>query len=681
VPNPRILLVLLPVVATVLTAYSLRPRHPDAVVAPLRLAMLRGGVAVGAVAVAGVETLSAFRRIDATTITGLWVVVVAIAAGLAKWRWHRESRGQRAQMGPVATRSVRDRVAGLHRGERVLLAGLGGLILAELVLAIASQPNTWDSNHYHLPKVEHWVARHDVELYATTQLPQVILAPGAEYLLLHLRLLTGGDGLYGLVQWGAGVGGLLAVSRIAAQIGAGAVGQLLAASVVATAPMVVLQSTSTQTDLTAAAWLVCTASFVLDDAGRRTGVAGVLSVGAAAGLTAVTKSTGLLGLAPLLLLWGVRRLRIGGLRGTARTAMAGAGVVAVALLLVGPFLIRLDRAFGEPLGPSAHREGLSTQRHDPAAVLVNGLRIGASTLVVPVPAVNAAVADGVKAVSRALGMDPQDRAITHANSVYPNPRWRPDEDHSPFPVQSALVLLALTAATLGRRVPGPTRAYAVTAVGVMLLFAAMLKWQVWGNRLVLPALVVAAPVAGWWLARLVQPLRRPARQVRPARRWARGPVCVALAVTIAFVGGYGSVLFGWPRRLAGTNSVFVTDPWEQRFARQIHLLAGYRYAAGRVDASGARRIGTFTVTDNWEYPWWRLLPGREFVSLATSVPGHPAATLDGLDAYVCVGGEVCPGLAAAGWRYESVDGWVGVGLPGPVVPSTGWQRVRPPSTR
>jgi hypothetical protein len=679
VNNVRVLLVVLPVAATVLMACALRPFRPADVVAPVRLAVIRGGVAVAAVAVAGVEILSAVRQLHTATITGLWVTVCVAAAVLARWRGARDRayaqdrepvRSGRPAL-PTRLRDLaRASASRLSRVEKVLLVLLCGMLIAELVLALASYPNNYDSNHYHLTKVEHWVQQQSVELYATTQLPQVILAPGAEYLLLHLRLLVGGDGLYGLVQWGAGIGGLLAVSRIAAQIGAGRLGQLLAAAIFGTAPMVVLQSTSTQTDLTAAAWLACTACFVLDDVRRRAGVVGVLSVGAGAGLTAVTKSTGLLALAPVLLLWGVCQLRVavtdrsavGWLRGSARTAAAGAAVVVMALLLVGPFLVRLDRTFGEPLGPSDHREGLAMQRHDPAAVAVNALRIGASTLVVPAPQINTAVATGVKAVARTLGVDPQDREITHANSVYPNPRWRPDEDHSPFPLQSALVLVSLGATVLGRRLPGIARVYGFTVLGVMVMFAAMLKWQIWGNRLVLPALIVGAPLAGWWLARLLAPTPPVARPQRMRRLTS---AAVVLVLAFAFAGGYASVLLGWPRRLVGTMSVFVTDPWEQRFARQSHRLPGYLHAADRIRASGAHRIGVFTVTDNWEYPWWLLLPGREFVSLQSAVPGYPAEPISKLDAYVCVGGPLCQTFAPPGWRYESVDGWVGAGYPDP----------------
>src|SRR5947209_11505212 len=94
----------------------------------------------------------------------------------------------------------------------------------------------------------------------------------------------------------------MVVSRIAAQLGAGRVGQLLAAATVLTAPMVALEATSTQTDLVVAFWVACGASLALD--GDRVGWLAL-----ATGLTAVTKINGLAVLAPFLVIWAAGRVR------------------------------------------------------------------------------------------------------------------------------------------------------------------------------------------------------------------------------------------------------------------------------------------------------------------------------------------------------------------------------------
>jgi hypothetical protein len=625
----RLTLALLPVVAIAAAAIALRPRNPDTV-APIRSAIVRAAVVIGGIAVAGAELLSTMDRVDLPGMVVFWVAVTALAVAGAGLRWPKSFPG----------------LDFWRTAPWLAMLGLGGLVLGEVVLAVCSAPNNYDSNYYHLSKVEHWVVGRNVGLYPTTQLQQVAFAPGGEYLLLHLRVLTGGDHVYNLVQFAAGLGAAIAVSRVAAQLGAGRRGQLLAAAILLTTPMVVLQSTSTQTDLIVAAWVGCAATLALDGQRRRSLPLDVVALGVTGGLCAATKSTGLMGLAAILVLWGITQLRLG-VRFLPGTAGAALAIVAVALVVYGPFMLRMQSVFGSPLGPPSYTEGLAMQRHDPAAVLANGLRIASSTVVVPVPAVNTAVADAVMAVARDIGVDPQDPAITLASGKYPDPRWGPDEDHAPFPVQSVLIIGAVVASLAARRVPGAVRIYGGVALLTLASTAATVKWQLWGNRLLLPEIVVAVPLVGWWLERVLQHWRRLLSAF------------VVVTVAVSFAGGYASVLLGQPRRLVGHGSVFTQTELQQRFARQPAKLAAYERVADVLKASGARRIGLKLNGDQWEYPLWVMLPGRRFESVQSWVPGVRAPQLSEMDGVVCIAPD-CRTLVPATWHYVQVDNLIAV---------------------
>ncbi|GAB4104716.1 hypothetical protein GCM10028790_37350 [Micromonospora taraxaci] len=723
------LLAVFPAASVLLLTVALRSRAIDAV-APLRLAVVRSALLTGVYAVLVVELLGAMHALNRPAFVTAWLLFLVAAATAAGLR-RRSSRPApppaatprpvpvgaavsgaspdpsdptvepaATRSDPAPTRTTRApsgllsvavdawRTAG--RGERLLVGTIAGLVLVELLVALLAEPNNFDSQTYHLPKVEHWVAQGDLDFWPTAIHRQVTIPPGAEYLLLHLRLLTGGDHLHNLVQWAAGVLCLLVAARITAQLGGGRRAQLLTAFVLATTPMVVLQATSTQTDLVCAAWVTCAATLVLDGLRRRTGWGTLLGLGAATGLTAVTKTSGLIAVGPLLVLWGLAQLRLtlaagaattgsaasaatGAVRrprpvgGVARTVGGSVLILLVAAVVVGPFLARVTAEFGHPLGPPRLRESIPMERHDPQSILVNALRIGHTAFDTPLAPLRRAGAEVIIDGAGVIGVDPQDRAITFGREIFPEPAWYPDEDRVAFPLTGALALIgAVVALARPRRIDpeqtGPLRAYAVVVLAAVLLHTSMIKWQPWGNRLILYAVVLAVPLAGLWVDAL---LRR--RRANSARR----SVATAVAVTVLATSALAGVLalsYGFPRRLVGSGSVFTTSDWDTRFLRRPQWADEFRWAAAAVRDSDARRIGLVQQNDNWEYPWWLLLrqpdgSSPDLVALQSVLPERPPADPSSVDAIVCTGSRpACTKLVPAGWRLE-FRGYVGYALP------------------
>ncbi|MGC4854423.1 hypothetical protein ACLQ24_13750 [Micromonospora sp. DT4] len=743
------LLAVLPAASVLLLTVASKPRGVDAVT-PSRLAAVRAALITGAYAVLVVEVLGALHALTRPVFVAAWLLFLVASATAVGLRWRRDTPFARpaaatprpmpvgaavtAGVGPgtptpaadddgpvvgrdaapAQTKGVRARLLAraaeswrtAGRGERLLAGGIGALVLLELLIALLAEPNNFDSQTYHLPKVEHWVAQGDLDFWPTAIHRQVTIPPGAEYLLLHLRLLTGSDALHNLVQWAAGVLCLLVAARITAQLGGGRRAQLITAFVLASTPMVALQTTSTQTDLVCAAWVACAATLALDGLHRRTGWGTVLGLGAATGLTAVTKTSGLIAVGPLLVLWGLAQLRltladrasaaeaagrtatvgtaagrvrpVGGVVRVVRVVRVVAGsvlVLAVAALVVGPFLARVTAEFGHPLGPPRLRESIPMERHDPASILVNALRIGHTAFDTPLAPLRVAGADAIIGGAEAIGVDPQDRATTFGQELFPVPTWYPDEDRVAFPIAGSLALLgALVALVRPRRIDpgqvGPLRAYAVVVLTAVLLHTSMIKWQPWGNRLILYALVLAVPLAGLWLDALLRRGSDRATNPAGAGRGRRSVATVATAVVLATsaLAGVLALSYGFPRRLVGSGSVFTTSDWDTRFLRRPQWADEFRWAAAAVRDSGARRIGLVERNDDWEYPWWLLLrqpdgSSPDLVSLQSVLPERPASDPASVDAIVCTGSQpTCAKLVPAGWRLEFRD-YVGYALP------------------
>jgi hypothetical protein len=151
-----------------------------------------------------------------------------------------------------------------------------------------------------------------------------------------------------------------------------------------------------------------------------------------------------------------------------------------------------------------------------------------------------------------------------------------------------------------------------------------------------------------------------------ADRRRRRAAC-ALVTTVAVVASLAGVLtvaYGFPRRLAGTWSVFTLTDMEERFVRRLEWLPQYEEAAAAVNATGPERVGLVQGNDSWEYPWWVMLPpDAEIHALQSVVPGHPGADPETMDAIVCAEDiDECRGLVPEGWEFVEL-GTVAYALP------------------
>jgi len=112
-------------------------------------------------------------------------------------------------------------------------------------------PNNYDSLTYHMARVAHWMQNGSVEYYPTIINRQNEMGPGAEYIILFFQLLTGSDILANSVQLFSfgllffSLDYLLRILKISKKLSS------LIIILCLTAPMAVLQATSTQNDLVA----------------------------------------------------------------------------------------------------------------------------------------------------------------------------------------------------------------------------------------------------------------------------------------------------------------------------------------------------------------------------------------------------------------------------------------------
>lgn len=536
---------------------------------------------VGTFVVFTTEFLSVFHALTSTGVLLLW----AVLAGVGTYLLVKQPALPPRPHAPVP----------LFIG--LLLLGIAVIGVVSGFIGVISPSNNWDSMTYHMSRVAHWIQNQSVALYPTHILRQLYQHPGAEYHILHLQLLSGGDYFANGVQWLAMVGCLVLAAALAGRWGLSVRGRVIAAVVCATLTMGVLQSMTTQNDYALAFWLMCLLYGV-----TRIGTLGftrwtLLVCGTALGLTVLTKGTAYV-LVPPVLLWllglGIRRHRW-----RALPRLMGIGVIA--LLIVSPHYVRMVQTFGTPLGPE--QASYSNQLYS-LPVLISNLSRNIVMHITATPGldqrfrVRERVTSAVIGLHEWLGLDPLDprTTLSYTGASYMIFPANLVEDTAQMPLHLALLFIALPLYFICyRRLGQPAvTAYIATFLLACLLFSGLLKWQPWHSRLHLPLFVMASPIIAYVLERALD-------------RRLSGAVALGLLAAACF-----PLTKATYRPLLETQNVLDTPRITQNFFPRPAAEGIYQRAVERITASECRDVGLYIGEDSWEYPVWTMLQDAQW---------------------------------------------------------------------
>jgi hypothetical protein len=479
---------------------------------------------------------------------------------------------------------VRPRIGKLPGADVALVAGIALLALTLFVVAFLSPPQSSDSLGYHMSRVMHWIQNRSLAPYPTADTPQLFEPPFADMVRLHLFLLTGADRAGCLLQWFAAMGAIVAASLVARDLGGSRSAQLFTALFALTLPIGVTQASSGKNGWVEALWLLALAHF--------SGAAkpSILKSAALVGLELATKVTAWFFAFPVLLL-AVFRIPVATLRRRAGEAFGGVFLLGA---LVTPFLARNFAVFRHPLADPAFRSGMGIVRVTPAVVLSNAIRNCAFQFGTSRPEVNDATLRVVVALHRWMGASPYDPATSAGRFGI----WPPTgmEEVAGSPIHILLLILAGGALAASRRLrsPGKRTGLLGAILGGFLLYCAVTRWQPPECRLLMPLLVLAAPlvavVATDALGRL-QPLL------------AAG----LLAAAVPYVVG----TLGRPLSFRPGKGLLATSRLDLYFARVPNLRGTYEGVAQTVRSSGVRNLGVVLSGGEPEYLLWVLLRGSQ----------------------------------------------------------------------
>jgi hypothetical protein len=566
----------------------------------LRDSLLRSAVLFAAVAALLTEILSAFHLLRRGPLAIAWVAILACA--LVRWR----PKLRRPAFQPIET-----------------AVGIAILAIAVAVAMAAwlSPPNSADTMAYHMPRVIYWAQNASVAFFPTPYFNQVMLAPLAEYLMLHTYLLSGGDHWINLLTFGAWIFSVIGVSSLAGALGLGSRGQAFAALFAATLPNGILQASGAKNDWLVALWLVLMTYF----AARRNAAFTGLSFG----LAILTKATAYLFAPPLLLATALPVRR--------QMALWLAGG---ALLLNTPQYVRNLKLSGSPLGcDSAFCDGSFRWRNERfgwKTSISNLVRNTSEQLGGRSQRRNLAIYEAALSIHRALGIDPHAPATTWPWARFEPPSNANHEANANNRWHLVFLAAAVVAAAVRRR--RTWLVYLGALLAGFLLFCTYLKWQPYMARLELPLFVLGAPLAGF----LLEGLRPAALAIVP---------CLFL-FSVARL----PALQNWTRPLTGSASLFRTDRRQNYFNDMAQWGNGASYveAVERVAAAGCDSVTIDIRLNQLEYPFQALL--RERRPNARFQHSGPACAILCLD---CAGNEkMIAEYARSGPRIEIGRFWL-----------------------
>ncbi len=530
----------------------------------------------------GTELLSISGLLTKSAVSSFWLIALLIVALGLRWQW-RQPRP------PLKTSAES---TPWSASEITFLTAIVLILTVTGVVAFVNPPNTWDSMTYHMSRVAHWVQNQSLDNYPTSIRRQNYLSPFAEFVILHLQILSQGDRFANFVQWFAVIGCLIAVSLIARQFGANRQVQILSAVVCLTIPIGALQIASTQTDYVLSFWIASAAYYtllLLRASPRETNLL-ALKAASSIALSIFTKGLAYFTAFPLCLWLASILIAHKG----ARVWKIFAAMTALSLSINAGHFARMIALYGSPLGSSREDGPNCVLMNEPlnfATLTSSVLRNVSVDLATFHSGINTGITLAVTVIHNLLGLNASDPHTTWWVCGFLIRTFPFNEVLAGSPIHLILSLMALSACLLSKQLRARKElvVYSGVIIAGYLLLCLFNRWHPWMGRYHLPVYVLTSPLVAIVI-------------FNSGKRIACNLAGFAL---FAMIVPY--LLFNDLRPLAGKENIFTLSRNQQYFLAQRDLEAPFTQAAELIKSHGCRSVALSTGWDGWEYPLWVLL--------------------------------------------------------------------------
>lgn len=536
-------------------------------------ALVKGHIVVFSFIAISTELLSLFQEISFLALLVVWLVFFAVSLLLL----YKYGRNKLFSFTFLKEKSL-------------FVYAFGGaiffILLTTFVTALLYPPNNWDSMTYHMARLVHWMSSKDVAFYPTAITRQNFQMPLAEFAIMHIQILTGGDLFANLIQWVSFVVLMSLAMLTAAELGLEKRQQFISAVILSTTPMAVLQASSTQNDLVVSSFIMSFALFLLRMANNFNSE-NILFAALGLGLALLTKgtayiyciATGIFIVPCIIINSGRDKKKL------LKSFGAFSFILVIALSLNAGHFSRNYRLYGHPLSTEGKR--YENEEMSVSAFISNVARNSALHLGIPSLTVNTYL---YKVLEFILGPQLNNKKTSWSGKAFDIPYTLHEDDAGNLIHMAGIAFCFILMPLLWFKSRYlNTRGYFFSVFGGFLLYCYLLKWQPWASRLHTPFFLMAAPLLS---------------------------LCFTSGVYLRKSIGYAIVLlmiiYSLPFALANSSRSLLSLDWFHNTREQLYfqnrknLYNDYLWAINVLKKNDSREAGLYIDGDDWEYPFWAL---------------------------------------------------------------------------
>ena len=553
----------------------------------LRLCFLKATISIFALFAFNTEILSLFGCINVRTVTYLWLTEIFCFFGILLF----QNRNDKTSFWNIMKENIFLQIKEKLFRYKAFVILVAVIYAAIFLIAVASAPNTADSQTYHMARVANWVQWGNVNFYPTATLRQLYSGPLAEYGILNIFLLSSNDNFVNLVQFGCLIGCGITISLIVREFKQNGAAQILAVLLTATMPMAILQASSTQNDLVVSFFATGFFLFYLrtSESGKRRDL--VFS-GLTLGLAFLTKGTAYIYCASIAVVIFASvifsRLPQKKILNFFTQSLL---ILIFAVSINSIQYLRNYQLFGSPIATGD--DSVVNQNLTPQLMAANVVR----NYVIHLGTLFEEPSNRLSnATAYLLGNELNNPDSSYLEIPF-NIQYSDHEDNAGNFTQALLLTICLF---LVLRFEGKNRkkvlVAAFTIIFGFILFSGLLKWNPWMSRFHLPFFMLGCAVMAAVLNKYSENIKN-------------------LIIALCLWSCVNALLMGQPRSIfTVTDSISNEKPRiEQYFANSIPLAAVYSEAVAVVKENNPKEVGLMMENNyrkynfgDWEYPVWVL---------------------------------------------------------------------------